>query len=132
MAPRILAQSNHYKISSEYEVVWLERIGHESTVIGDFYGDPVGAIIDAKERWCVVFGTGLIIYYLREPFQRYQYNMSIDQWKECFREPQDTWFIEAVHQTGDEKIRLVVDLNSERAGIYELTMGSMSIERVYD
>lgn len=59
----ILAESSHYRITSEFETVFLEdTINHARTVIGEFYGDPEGAFIDHRERFAVVYGCGLLVY----------------------------------------------------------------------
>jgi hypothetical protein len=130
MAQRILAQSKNYRITSEYETVWLKSINDTQIVIGDFYGDPENAVIDVKERWCIVFGAGLIVYYLRKPFQPYQHNCATNQWKEIFRKPDDARFIETVYQVGDNQVRFVADLNDEYAGVYELTLKDLSIQKL--
>ncbi len=50
----ILAESSRYKITSEFETVFLkDTINHTRIVIGEFYGDPEGAFIDWKERFAM-------------------------------------------------------------------------------
>lgn len=46
----LLAASNRYRISHEYETVWLEFDDRERVVIGDFHGDPEVAIVDADQK----------------------------------------------------------------------------------
>ncbi len=76
----ILAESNNYKVVSEYETVTLvnKRTGL-SVNIGDFYGDPQGALIDLNERFAVMYGCGLIVYFIREPYECYSYNKETSQ-----------------------------------------------------
>lgn len=126
-----LAQSVHYRVEHEFEVVSLQdsRKGRW-TVIGDFYGDPDAAIIDQQEQWVVMVGYGLIIYYLREPFLPYKYDLHNNQWVEMFRNPKDIWWIEAVHQVSEDEVKLSVDPNSEQAGHYLLNMQNLSVSPI--
>ena len=69
---RVLAQSNKYIISYEYETVFLKFIDKDrKIIIGDFYGDPKTAFISSDESYCVIGGRGLIVYFLNEPFIEY-------------------------------------------------------------
>ncbi len=45
----LLAESDKYKISLSYEIVYL-NFSKRKIHIGDFYGDPYGAIIDKNEK----------------------------------------------------------------------------------
>ena len=83
-----LAESSKYKIEYEYETVFLIHSAGQ-TVIGDFYGDPVAAVIDNDERWCAIVGCGLILYYLIPPFKPYEYDCMTKQWVEFHRIPPD-------------------------------------------
>jgi len=74
MIENLLAESAHFKIIGEFEIVKLKRWGKRTTIIGDFYGDPSGALIDQQEKWCLMYGAGIIIYFLRPPFQEYSYH----------------------------------------------------------
>jgi hypothetical protein len=131
MGSGILARSKNYTIACEFEVIKLDRPIFQPVVIGDFYGDPTGAIIDAKEHWCVIIGCGLIIYFLREPFRPYEYNQKTDQWAELFRDPQDTWWIKTINQTGADTVRFVVEpKDNKHVGVYELNICNLSIQKI--
>jgi len=127
---RILARSNNYIVLHEYEVALLERPIGPRVVIGDFYGDPTAAVIDWKEKWCVIAGRGLILYWLREPFENYEYNKETDQWWEVHRSPPEEWWIEALYQIDDNIVRFVVDPYGNFSGLYELRIDSLSIARL--
>lgn len=126
----VLARSENYEISHEFEVVFLSRFAkpNSDVVIGDFYGNPAVAIIDEKERFVIMAGCGIIIYNLEEPFQPYQYNLQTAQWKELFRETGNQWWIESIIQTGENAFHFTVDANSNEAGAYELTFPNMAIQ----
>jgi hypothetical protein len=126
----ILARSSHYTVSHEYEVVLLDRPSGPAVVIGDFYGDPVAAIIDAEENWAIVVGCGILLYRLREPFTPYEYDKRCDQWWEAHRSPPDVWWIECVYQVVDNTVRFVVDPTTPVAGVYELDVESLSIAKI--
>ena len=70
-----VAESKHYIICKEYETVFLLRKRSEKVIakIGDFYGDVKKAIIAPSEKYCVMAGCGMILYYLRPPFASYRY-----------------------------------------------------------
>lgn len=106
---RLLAQSEHFKIVSDYEYVDLVFNkpslfrSRDNIYIGDFYGDPTCALISRDEKYLVVGGNGLIIYYLREPYSSYHPDAATDQYKELFREPDQTWWIETLYQSDLEQ-----------------------------
>jgi hypothetical protein len=130
MTRHVLAHSSNYSVSHEYETVWLTRPDGTTTVIGDFYGDPEAAVIDWKERWCVVVGAGLVLYHLREPFLPYECDQDTQQWWEAHRDRTDLWWIEAVYQVTEKDLRFVVDPYDNNAGVYELDTESMAIRRL--
>lgn len=104
-----LTASENFQVSYEYETVWLVRDNHSNVVIGDFYGDPVVAIIDAEERWCAVGGSGLIVYFLEAPFEPYRQEQSSGQYFEAGRTKQDPWWVLSIEQTGQFSIRVRCD-----------------------
>jgi len=126
----ILARSEHYTVSHEYETVYLNLPSGKRVVIGDFYRDPEAAAIDADEKWTVVVGCGLILYRLRPPFEEYEHNTSSDQWWEAHRDPPTQWWIESVYQASPNAVRFVVDPAAANAGVYQLDVDSLSIERI--
>lgn len=126
---KLLAKNAHYTIQSEFETVFLLHPAGQ-TVIGDFYGDPTAAIIDRRERWCALAGCGLILYYLKEPFEPYEYNCSTRQWVEFHRTPPDEWWIESVRQEGENMVQFVVDPGSKEAGAYLLDTEKLRIQKI--
>ena len=83
----ILANNSFYTIWNEYETTFLTiSKKKKNIVIGDFYGDPECAIIDKYNKFCVVGGCGIIIYYFKRPFLPYKYNTNCTQWKEYYRD----------------------------------------------
>ena len=85
-----LAESTNYIIFYEYETVLLKiKNTFGFSVIGDFYGNPQFAVISKNEKFCVMGGAGIIIYFLTEPFEEYQYNTHSEQWKEWGRGQND-------------------------------------------
>ena len=128
----VLARSNNYEVTHEFEIVFLSRITtpNPDVIIGDFYGDPVTAIIDEKERFVIMVGYGMIIYNLQEPFQPYQYNLQTAQWKELFRETENHWWIESITQISENTFQFKVEPNSNEACTYELTFPNMAIQTV--
>lgn len=126
----VLARSEHYTILHEYETAVLDCPCGTRVAVGDFYGDPEAAVIDYNEKWVVIVGCGIILYWLREPFMPYQYDRTASQWWEAHRSPPDEWWIEAVYQVSDNTVRFVVDPLAPAAGVYELDVESQSVVRV--
>lgn len=91
---RLLAESENYKIVSEYEYVSLIfKNSDREVLIGHFYGDPEGAFVDMNEKYCVMYGCGVIVYFLDEPFEKYRYCTNTKQWVEYGREPQNILWV---------------------------------------
>ncbi len=127
-----LAESEHYYVASEFEVVTLRDIRKgRFVVIGDFYGDPEAAMIDRLERWVVMVGCGLILYRIQEPFVPYEYDLHNHQWSEMFRSPPDDWWIEFVQQVSDDELEFVADPNGSKAGCYRLDTQSLSARPLF-
>ena len=124
-----LAESPNFEVRSSFETVHLRRSDGTDTVIGHFWGDPECGLIDRDEKWCVVGGCGLIVYWLRNPYREFEYHTSTDQWSEFGRQPDDIWWVGELEQTGEEDVRLVVgdDPNATR---YDLNVRSMRIKEV--
>ena len=106
---KIMAESRNYQIVNSYETVYLKRKGtDQKIIIGDFYGDPELAVISPDERYCVMAGAGIIIYYLKKPFTQYRYNVqNSPQWKEWGREDaENTIYVPNVSLLDDDRIEV--------------------------
>ncbi len=104
----ILAESNKYIVYNDYEVVVLRKKSDDSEIIiGDFYGDPEGALIDTEENFVVMYGCGVIIYYL-PAYEEYRYNMKTPQWNEFGRSEPIMWVENAI-QTNSNEILLILE-----------------------
>lgn len=96
---KLLAQSQHYAITSKYETVFLTGSDEQEIIVGNFYGDPKAAVIDWNEQWCVVVGAGIVGYYLQEDFQTYTHSTVTNRGFAFFQgSSASTWWIEAVYQ----------------------------------
>ena len=104
-----LAESEHYEIISEFETVFLiDKSTNTEIIIGDFYGDPKGAIIDTNERFVAMYGCGLTVYFLCPPFEAYTYDTKTKQWLEIGRNEPIMW-IEKVLQLSDNVIKIILE-----------------------
>jgi len=90
MSAQILAQSGRYRIEHEYESASLVASDGRKRAIGEFYGDPAVALIDAGEQWCAVAGEGLIVCSLAPGGACVEY----------YRKPGETLWITGLRQTG--------------------------------
>ena len=83
---KLLTESANYQILYEYEHVFLRARKTSRLVnIGDFYGEPQVAIISESEDFCAVGGCGIIVYFIKEPFEEYKCHTENAQWREWKR-----------------------------------------------
>lgn len=118
----IQAESEHFVIQHESELVWLRfKDSDRNIIIGDHYGDPMGSIIDKNEKWTCSFGEGLIVYFLKEPFDTFETMKIIEpQWIISGRDnPQKPIYVKEVIQTGNWEIEVVLD---DEAGNFRLSI----------
>lgn len=133
---KYLAESENYKVTSEYESVSLhfkKRLMKKPLFIGDFFGDPECAMISRDEKYVVMAGCGLIIYKLQEPFAPYGENDIPGQFFEFFRDPSNNWWINGLHQTNidsDWKYFRFVAANDEGESIYKMDSNNFEIEMI--
>lgn len=97
---RLLAESEKYKVISEYEMVSLHfKTNNRAPIyIGDFYGDPDSAIISVNEKFVAMAGCGLIVYRLQEPFDEYGGDENTNQYFVFKNSDPDIWWVEGIHQ----------------------------------
>ena len=88
---------------------------------------PIGALIDRHEQWCIMYGAGIIVYFLRPPFQEYSYHQSTPQWVEYHRYRDDLWFIDNAQQLNSNQVIFTADPNSNVAGLYMLDIQHLKI-----
>lgn len=135
-----LAESEHYKVMSEWESVELHFKNSERrpAQIGDFYGDPAGAFISRTEKYIVMFGCGIIIYRIQEPFTDYNYNTPNLQYAEFHRYPGDIWWVESAYEcTSDDGdaddlnnplFRFVMYNDDGKVGVYRMNIDTHEVQ----
>ena len=99
MRTRELARSGHYVVEHEYESASVSGPNGVRTVIGEFYGDPAVALIDAQERWCAVAGEGVIVYRLGQGGAGIAY----------FRSAGETVWVTGLRQAGPFALELLCE-----------------------
>lgn len=107
-----MAESNNYLILNEYEKVFLKiKETSQLILIGEFYGDPDVALISNDETYCVVGGEGVIIYYLRDPFEGFSTDYkSPRQWKIWGRDAgKETMWVNEITQIDGGHIRVELE-----------------------
>ena len=79
--------------------------------VGEFYGDPDFALISDDETYCAVGGEGVIIYYLRDPFEEFSTNhKSSNQWKIWGRGTnEETMLVSEIDQIDSKHIRVELE-----------------------
>jgi hypothetical protein len=132
---RYLAESENYRVTSEYEYVTLNFKNdalNKSICIGDFYGDPTCAIISRDEKYVAMAGCGIIIYKLIEPFENFEYDKTTSQYSELFRTNNNYWWIDGLHQSvgTDWKYIQFIARNDEGQFIYKMDTESFILEKI--
>ena len=117
MTNRELARSATYSVQHEYEQATVTAADGRQASLGEFYGDPAVALIDADEQWCAMAGEGLVLCRLGQPF---------GQSAEYFRQPGETVWITDLRQTGafalewqdEDEVWSVIDFEPVDASAY--------------
>lgn len=134
-----LTESKNFKIVNQYEAVKL-IFKHDKTkptiTIGDFYGDPTCAMISANEKYVVMGGCGLVVYFLHAPYESYIYNKITPQYFELFRVPDNIWWVETIYQAdidnldGEWNIFKFVAQEETGEGIYQMDLATRTVTRI--
>jgi len=103
----IIAESEHYIVVREYEdcSIMFKDMSRRPVSVGNFYGDAEFALIDRNERFVVTGGCGIVIYFLREPWDDYFINKKTDQWIKLGIGDADIYY-DAVRQISDTVIEI--------------------------
>lgn len=106
----VLSESRHFIIKNEYETAYLidKKTGKIISVVADMYGDPIGAGISETENYCVIFGCGAVVYFIKEPFKNYEHGCGSEQWFEVGADG-SAWFDEIKYQDSFKVILLSED-----------------------
>ena len=99
MSAHTLARSRRYLVEHEYESASVTGPDGFRMPIGEFYGDPAVALIDAEERWCAVAGEGVIVYRLGAAGAGVEY----------FRSAGETVWVTGLRQAGTFALELLCE-----------------------
>lgn len=99
MSAHTLARSCRYLVEHEYESASVTGPDGFRMPIGEFYGDPAVALIDAQERWCAVAGQGVIVCRLAQGGACVEY----------FRSAGETVWVTGLRQTGPFALELLCE-----------------------
>ena len=131
---RNLAESDKYKIISEYETVslYFKTNNRNPIVIGDFYGDPECAIISKDETYVAMAGCGLIVYKLQKPFEEYKGDEKNTQYFVFNNIEPDIWWTNGLNQSLDDVdpkyFRFVKEENSNEV-IYRFDTSTNKVDK---
>lgn len=79
--------------------------------------------IDFHEKWVVTGGQGIVIYYLKPPYEPHRLAEESSQWRTLWYPDKSlNMFPEAIVQVDDETVRILIDVNSENAGVYDVNV----------
>lgn len=128
---RYLAESELYKIVSEYETVTLhfKKENRPPVSIAWIYGDPTCALISADQKYVVIAGAGISIYLLKKPFAAY----GIGLYHEFFHIPPSIWWTNGLHQDdsdGDCRYFRFIAYNEEGIGVYLMDSETFAVQRI--
>ena len=104
MSASELARSRRYVVEHDYESASVTGPDGRRMPIGEFYGDPAVALIDAAERWCAVAGEGVIVYRLGAAGTGAEY----------FRSAGETVWVTGLRQMGPFALELLCEDGTAR------------------
>ncbi|QSP93326.1 hypothetical protein LPB19_08755 [Marinobacter salinisoli] len=124
MKKAVLAGSDSYKLCFRYESATLEGGQFEKPLVVAEFPFPLECgCIDFHEKWVVTGGQGIVIYYLKPPFEPHRLAEESLQWKTLWYPNKSlNMFPEAIVQVDDETVRILIDVNSENAGVYDVNV----------
>lgn len=142
MHRKLLTQSENFRITYEFENLFLEfkKIHKVPVTIGWFYGQPECAMISVDEKYAVIGGCGLVIYFLQEPFKGLEIQPN-PQIVEMFNQPNNHWEIEAIYQSGTDNIYnddnnlnsdnfRFVRAEGEKVSVYRMNAITLEFEKI--
>ncbi|WP_221088250.1 hypothetical protein [Deinococcus aquaedulcis] len=138
------ARSKQYAILSDHDYVFLETAQGQQA-LGWMYGNPTGGLIDPREAWAVVIGTGLWV--IRLPLAD---NIDVDMVPvlsstqvfagagqahvraplvHMMATPEDSMYVEAVYDphVATDVVRIVADLGDRYAGVYDVNLQTLEV-----
>ena len=110
-----LAESGRFKIVNLYESAYiLDKKNKHAIYADDFYGDPSGAVISSDEKIAVIFGCGLMICFLKEPYLDYSCNGNPSHWFQWFETgmSEDNKYVDNVNITDEGHIQVYYENKS--------------------
>ncbi|GGR95892.1 hypothetical protein [Deinococcus sedimenti] len=124
-----LAAAAGWSVLAEFETVTVQRPDGARWDIGWMYGNPEAALITWENTYAVVVGCGVIVADLRrfgEPV-----TPGLDGPDPHLRaDPPEPWWFENVYQQDVGRVRLVADVYSEQAGVYDLDLSTRQFTRL--
>lgn len=127
----VLAGSDSYKLFFRYESATLEGGEFKSPlVVAEFYYPVECGCIDYQEKWVVTGGHGIVIYYLKPPYEPHRLGENSTQWKSLwYSDTSINMYPEAIVQVDDETVRVLIDVNSEDASVYDVNVYTLETTR---
>ena len=126
----VLTERGGWQVVSDAETVWAVNLCGTRWEIGWMYGHPQGALVTADENYAVVVGCGLLLADLTCFGEEV---VPGHTWAETsvvhlLAEPGEHWFFEGVYEGRTPgAVQVVAELRGEHAGIYELTLSTLSL-----
>jgi hypothetical protein len=119
MTRRVLAESENYVLTHEYETVFAHcRVTGKSTVVGYHHADPTCGVIAPDESWFAAGGEGISVFlhsggvttYLQDP----------------------VFHVSAMRLEGSDNLRFLIDPWSENASVWLLNPSTGDLSKLRD
>lgn len=129
-----LYRSGDYIIECHYETSLLSW-SDGNLDIGDHYGDPSCALINAANGWCLTGGEGLVICLFPYPLTLEHRPTHCDRlylWRREYppSEGDKCWFVEGAWLLEGDVVRVLVDPVGPGAGLYDVNVRTLSWKRL--
>lgn len=129
----LLVEKDGYRVTHEYEQTFVEWPGGELE-IGNHYGDPVCAVLDAEAGLCVIGGEGLCVTKFRRTSTANGTALKDLEHSELWRwqnprEHEPCWFVTHLELRANGKVRATVDAGGAGDGVYEVDTRTLEWRR---
>lgn len=105
---KILNQTSKYVLGHIFEEVYLiEKVTNDRYRLGSMYADPSCGLIDKDNKWCIVCGSTIIIWAVKETTE-----LNISELNQTCR----------IRQSHEHGVQILIDPWADNSSIWELNI----------
>ena len=113
---KILDETSKYILGHVFEEIYLfDKETNERYALGSIYGDPSCGLIDQDNKWCIIGGSTLIIWTLKETTE-----LKVDE----------LYWACKLRQINQNNVQILIDPWSDNASIWQLNIMDKSYFKI--